>query len=255
MEAGGGEVFGEMRARPGSGDEQDVRREVEQPGEGDLGRGRVQPAASAPSTGFPSIRCCTSPGHPSGQNGTNAMPRAVHSVRTSRDRWSARLNRFCTQAISVWATRLSRCSREMLLRPMPSIRPSSRARTSAASCASNRLPGGSDGSIMRRFTAASLSMPSVARLSSMPWRSCAGRRTAERAAGVAAGGDLAHDRQVRPDRVQRLADEFVDGARAVVLRGVDVVHAGLDRRPQDRSASSRSRAGPKTSSPASCIAP
>jgi hypothetical protein len=40
---GGPEVLGQVGTRPGSGDEQDVRREVEQPGERDLSRCRVQP--------------------------------------------------------------------------------------------------------------------------------------------------------------------------------------------------------------------
>src|SRR5690348_15657433 len=43
MDVGGGEVLREMNARAGSGDQQHVRGEVEQPGEGDLGRGGVQP--------------------------------------------------------------------------------------------------------------------------------------------------------------------------------------------------------------------
>jgi LuxR family maltose regulon positive regulatory protein len=50
----------------------------------------------------------------------------------------------------------------MLLSPMPSISPSSRAAASAASWASNRLPGGSDGSVTRRFTAASRPAPEQA---------------------------------------------------------------------------------------------
>jgi hypothetical protein len=46
-----------------------------------------------------------------------------------------------------------------------------------------------------------------------------------RATGVA-GGHLAHDRQVVRIGEQRLVDELVHGADAVVLRGVDVVHPG-----------------------------
>ncbi len=49
---------------------------------------------------------------------------------------------------------------------------------------------------------------------------------------VAAGGDLAHDRQARRVGVQRLPDELVDRAGTVVLGGVDVVYPGGDRRPQ-----------------------
>src|SRR6202012_957904 len=48
-----------------------------------------------------------------------------------------------------------------------------------------------------------------------------------------AAGQLAHDGQPVRVRVQRLADELADRARAVVLGGVDVAYAGLDRRPQD----------------------
>ena len=76
----------------------------------------------------------------------------------------------------------------MLLSPTPPISLSSRARTSAASWASNRLPGGSAGSMTRRFTAASRVAPSVTRLSSMPWRSSSaspGRSSAPRASGAA----------------------------------------------------------------------
>ena len=54
-----------------------------------------------------------------------------------------------------------------------------------------------------------------------------------RATGVAAGGHLAHDRQAVGIGVQRLADEPVHRARAVVLRGIDVVHSGRDSGAQD----------------------
>ena len=43
-------------------------------------------------------------GQPSGQNGTNAIPRLRHSARRGAPRRSARWNRFCTQTISVPAT-------------------------------------------------------------------------------------------------------------------------------------------------------
>src|SRR6185369_14895995 len=42
-----------------------------------------------------------------------------------------------------------------------------------------------------------------------------------------------HEAQAFGVRVQRLADELVDDVRAVVLRGVDVVDAELDRAAQD----------------------
>jgi hypothetical protein len=48
-------------------------------------------AASAASSGLARIWLPTPRGHPSGQKGTNAMFRSVHSMRTSRERRSARL--------------------------------------------------------------------------------------------------------------------------------------------------------------------
>jgi hypothetical protein len=84
----------------------------------DLHRRRAQPCRDIGQYGSVSSRRRAAPGTPSGQNGTNAMPRASHSVRTSRDRWSATLKRFCTQTISVCATARSRCRREMLLSPI-----------------------------------------------------------------------------------------------------------------------------------------
>ena len=56
--------------------------------------------------------------------------------------------------------------------------------------------------------------------------------------------------------MQGLADQVVDDVRAVVLRGVDVVDAELDRAAQHaRGQPSGSRGGPNTPGPASCIAP
>jgi hypothetical protein len=49
---------------------------------------------------------------------------------------------------------------------------------------------------------------------------------------VATGTDLRHQPQALRVRVQRVADELVDDVRPVVLRGVDVVDAELDRPPQ-----------------------
>src|SRR4051812_37771665 len=43
LDVGGVEVLGQVCARAGARDEQDVRREVEQPGERELRRGRRQP--------------------------------------------------------------------------------------------------------------------------------------------------------------------------------------------------------------------
>ena len=50
---------------------------------------------------------------------------------------------------------------------------------------------------------------------------------------VAAGADLAHQRQLGRVRVQCLADEFVRDVGAVELCGVDVVDAKFDGPPED----------------------
>lgn len=47
------------------------------------------------------------------------------------------------------------------------------------------------------------------------------------------GAHLGDDDQLLRIGVQRLADELVDHVRAVVVAGVDVVHAQLDRPPED----------------------
>ena len=71
------------------------------------------------------------------------------------------------------------------------------------------------------------------RLSSTPARSSAGvERGQPGALRVAAGTDLRHEPEALGVRVQRLADEVVDDVGAVVLRGVDVVDAELDRAPE-----------------------
>ena len=49
---------------------------------------------------------------------------------------------------------------------------------------------------------------------------------------VAARADLAHDREVIRVRVQGLTDQLVHHTRPVVLRRVDVVDPGTDRRTQ-----------------------
>ena len=178
----------------------------------------------------------TPPGRPSGQNGTNAMSRAAHSRGRRGDRWSARLKRFCTQTISVWARPAAGAVGATLLSPMPSISPSSRAATSAASWLSNRSGPGSRtaSSRRRRFTAASRSTPSVARLSSIPGAQLVGLVEAQQRAGRVAAARptlLTIARLVRVG-VQRLADELVDDVGPVVLRGVDVVDADRDGRAE-----------------------
>ena len=65
---------------------------------------------------------------PWNEQGTNAIPRDVHSSSTSRQRWSARLNRFCTQTI-LCGRQPEAGDRVRCFRPIPSINPSSRAVT------------------------------------------------------------------------------------------------------------------------------
>jgi hypothetical protein len=57
----------------------------------------------------------------------------------------------------------------------------------------------------------------------------------EHASGaVAPCTDLAHDHEIRRVGVKGFTDELVDDGRAVVLGGVDVVHAAVDRCAQQR---------------------
>ena len=82
---------------------------------------RARPAGLA-STGLAAPR-----GKPSGQNGTKAIPRRMHSARTGVEPRSARWNRFCTQTISVLSAACRICSRLTLLRPSASRWPGSAA--------------------------------------------------------------------------------------------------------------------------------
>ena len=72
---------------------------------------------------------------------------------------------------------------------------------------------------------------------------------------VAPRADLGDEREVVRVRVQRLPDQVVDDLRPVVLRRVDVVDAEFEARRRTAIAASRSRGGPNTPGPASCIAP
>ena len=82
---------------------------------------------------------------------------------------------------------------------------------------------------MRRLTAASWSTPRVAEVLLDVGAQFVGfLRRHPVALVVAAGADLADQREVLGIGVQRLADEFVGDVRAVELRGVDVVDAQLD---------------------------
>ncbi len=62
-----------------------------------------------------------------------------------------------------------------------------------------------------------------------------GERRQPAAAVVATGADLGHELEALGVGMQRLADQVVDDVGAVVLRGVDVVDAQLDRAAQDRA--------------------
>jgi hypothetical protein len=97
-------------------------------------------------------------------------------------------------------------------------------------------------------------------------RASPGRRARPRAAprsagpaawrlGVAPTADLRREAQPIGVRVECLADEVVDDVAAVVLGGVDVVDADLDRPAEHGERRVRSPGGPKTPGPASCIAP
>jgi len=55
--------------------------------------------------------------------------------------------------------------------------------------------------------------------------------------------------------MQRRADQLIGDAGAVVLGGVDVIDAEPHRAAQDCDSAARSRGGPNTPGPGSCIAP
>ena len=70
------------------------------------------------------------------------------------------------------------------------------------------------------------------------------------------GADLGDDHQVVGVGVQGLADDLVGDVRAVVVAGVDVVDAELDRPAEHRDRRRPGRpGGPITCGPASCMAP
>ena len=56
-------------------------------------------AAMRVTIGWVRIASCCFFGQPNGQNGTNAIPRAVHSLSTACEARSARLYAFCTQTM------------------------------------------------------------------------------------------------------------------------------------------------------------
>jgi hypothetical protein len=80
IDTGGAEVLGEMSARAGSRYEQDVRCEIEQPGEGDLGRRRAQPCRQRGEHGTPEhlVPHLTGPSQRAERNEGDVPFRAFH---------------------------------------------------------------------------------------------------------------------------------------------------------------------------------
>ena len=187
--------------------------------------------AGWPSTGLSDVKA-----EPSGKNGTNAMPCSMHASSTGCDVRSDEVVRV------LHAHDLGAVQRDLQMlgrdaaQPIPPISPSSRALIIAVSWRSNSsrstaagLLGSAVSSCTRRFTAASRSVPSVLRFSSMAGAQFVGLLRGQPRAGVVApGADLAHEREVSRIRVKRLADELVGDVGSVELRGVDVVDAQFD---------------------------
>ena len=71
------------------------------------------------TTGLVSTGLSEPRGQPSGQNGTNAIPRLRHSWRIGALRRSARWNMFCTQTMRVPAAACRSCPRLTLLQAHP----------------------------------------------------------------------------------------------------------------------------------------
>lgn len=87
---GGRDVLLEVGDRGRARDEQDAGVEVEQRGEGDLRRRRPEALRNRCRAGSPRTSLTPKP-LPSGKNGTNEMPRAMHSSSTGCDERSTRL--------------------------------------------------------------------------------------------------------------------------------------------------------------------
>ena len=162
------------------------------------------------------------------------VDRGVDLRRASR--WRSRRRRSCPR-------RAARPSRRAGPRAGPASVP-------PGSVGSGRCAAGSPRRAARRR--------GVRRLSSTPARSSAGRLrrvpAALRRRGAAPTFDTSSE--VVGVRVQRLVDQLVGHVGPVVLRGVDVVRPpARPRGAAPRAPSSRSRGGPNTPGPGSCMAP
>ena len=108
----------------------------------------------------------------------------------------------------------------------------------------------------RRLTTSRASRPSRRRLSCTAWRSSSGERACGHPPSASRRApDLGHEVQVVGVGVQRLLDDLVGDVGAVEVAGVDVGDAELDHPRSTATAPSRSSGGPKTPGPASCMAP
>ena len=222
-----------MGTRPRSGDEQDVRREVEQPGERDLSR------------------CCVQPCPQRGQHrGGEQVPAHVAGPAQGRERDegdlpAGALGEHVRGSLVGQVEEVLHADDLRLADGAQQLRPGDVAEADTVDqpfltgpdqrrqLSVEPLPG--DGRVhdpqVHGGQPADAEggeivldpLPKLVRL--VPAQ--------HRAASVPAGAHLAHDRQ--PVRVgeQRGADQLVHRAQPVELRGVDVVHPGLDRRAQD----------------------
>ncbi len=221
-----------MGAGAGARDQQDVRREVQQPGERDLHRRRAQPCRDI------------------GQHGVGEQPAprlAGHAQRAERhERYAARLALgedvpgplvgHVEEVLHTDDFRLGYRPQQVLpgdvaepdAADQPFFAGPGQRRELGVEPAARGLGRVHDAQVHGREPGGAerdqVVLDAVAQLIGL-----AGPQ--QRAAGVG-GGHLAHDREAVRVGVQRLADELVHRARAVVLRGVDVVNPGRDGRAQ-----------------------
>ena len=128
------------------------------------------------------------------------------------------------------------CAAETVDTPTPAILPSSRSATSSSSWSSNGTSSGaapSWASIRRRLTAVNCSIPQGAQVGLHAGAQLGGRLRGYPAAAVGTlRPHLGDDGQIVGVRMEGFADQLVRHVRAVVLRGVDVVDAEIDRPAQ-----------------------